>query len=306
MASEDDIDMSRDDLYEIVGCERTATREEIRRAYRRKARQLHPDVTGDPNSAKAFRRLVAAFETIMDESKRGAYETQRKRSSARSRAEAAWENMNKRASYSSPPPPPRPAGSRREAEARTREESEKRRMRWREIQYEEIFREHMPLDYSASSADRAAFVAELELAVQRFTRREATTEGFSNAGATRSSSSYSAEELSEELSQILKLTNREVLRAELTDAKHRSQRHRERARWLEGELLMAQNKAAGWRGATPSTEGDRVMFMQRELDFLQLSNRLSDRLNDQRTAVQLLRKREKAIETRLATLKEEG
>ena len=71
----------------------------------------------------------------------------------------------------------------------------------------------------------------------------------------------------EELSQILKLTNREVLRAELTDAKHRSQRHRERARWLEGELLMAQNKAAGWRGATPSTEGDRVMFMQRELDF---------------------------------------
>ena len=69
---------------------------------------------------------------------------------------------------------------------------------------------------------------------------------------------------------------------------------------------MAQNKAAGWRGATPSTEGDRVMFMQRELDFLQLSNRLSDRLNDQRTAVQLLRKREKAIETRLATLKEEG
>ena len=181
----DALDPTRDDPWKIIGIERGADMSELRRAYRRKARTLHPDVSSDPEAATKFRRLVAAFETLSDDVKRSAYETQRKRSSAKSRAQRAWDDLNRRASSSSSSSSSgsswgakgataedRPAGSRREAEARTREESDRRRQRWREIAFEEIFREHMPLDYSVSSPARAAFVAELEVAVQTFVRRQ--------------------------------------------------------------------------------------------------------------------------------------
>ena len=70
-----------DDCWEIVGAPRTATTEEIRKAYRRRARKLHPDVPGgDP--AK-FRRLVSAFETLMDRGSRSAWENSRRKTSAR-------------------------------------------------------------------------------------------------------------------------------------------------------------------------------------------------------------------------------
>lgn len=255
MASEDDIDMSRDDLYEIVGCERTATREEIRRAYRRKARQLHPDVTGDPNSAKAFRRLVAAFETIMDESKRGAYETQRKRSNARERAERQWNDVSRRgwsSSSSSSTASERPAGSRREAEAASKEESERRRQRWREMAFEDIWRDHMPLDYDASraAAGRVAFVSALEVTVQAFVRGKGQQQPqeqqqqHADRGGVASGVSPDRDPEAAETAELIKLTNREVLRSELADARHRTLKHRERVRWLEAELELANKKAA--------------------------------------------------------------
>ena len=158
--SADDIDPRNDDLYEILGAPVSATREELRRAYRRRARKLHPDVAG-PESAAAFRRLVAAFEHLMDESMRSSYETQRKRNSARERANAQWEQSSRRYSSSSSASSSRrttdrPAGSRRDAEAASREESERRRMRWREIAFEDIWREHMPLDSNLSVAQRTA------------------------------------------------------------------------------------------------------------------------------------------------------
>ena len=223
----------------------------------------------NPEAASAFRRLVAAFEILSDASKRGSYETQRKRSSARTRAQAAWEDLNRKASgggsgYTSASE--RPAGSRREAEAKTpetREQSERRRQRWREIQFEEVFREHMPLEYGGGASERIAFAAALEVAVQSFVRKEGGKSA-ADEGAAASDAS-STEEDGAELMTILRLSNLEVLRVELSDARHRSQRHRERARWLEGELALSEKKAAMWRGATPGSESERVQAMKREL-----------------------------------------
>jgi len=177
----------------------------------------------------------------------------------------------------------------------------------------------MPLSYEPSAADRAAFVAHMEVAVQSFVRRKqgnaeepasgsSASSGPSSAASSGSAASSSSATDAEdtELMALLKLSNREVLRVELGDARHRAQRHRERARWLEAELVLAEKKSEMWRGATPASEADRINQMQRELNFLELANRLRERLGDQRQAAQLLKRREKAIEARLATLRESG
>ena len=327
----DALDPSRDDPYSIVGVARDASREAIRRAYRRKAQVLHPDVNDDPDSASNFRRLVAAFEALMDDQTRALFDTARKRSSARSRAAQQWEDISRRTYGStdtarewgrqSASASQRPAGSRREAEERTREESEARRRRWREMAFEEVWREHMPLNYTAPTTHRASFVAALEVAVQAHVRaqRDASSSdatsatsggaggsegGVGDAGdAAGAGGRGAADAEAAETALLSKLTNREVLRSELSDAHHRTTKHRERARWLEAELALATKKAGMWRGATPASEADRVQGMERELAFLELANRLRERLGEQREALALLRKRERAIQDRLATLK---
>jgi len=288
-----------DDLYEIVGAPKTATNEELRRAYRRKARTLHPDVPG--GDAKSFRRLVAAFETLMDGGRRAAWETSRKRSSARERAQRQWQDINRKASggSGSGSAGQRPAGSRWDAERAStdaREEAEARRRSWRKSAFENVWRENMPLDHNAAEYDRAAFVRALEEIVGRFSG------GDGAARTTAVSNAASSDVESAELRELLQLTNREVLRVELQDATHRESKHRDRARWLEGELALAEQKASMWRGATPSTEYDRVQAMERELNFLELANRLRDRLADQRLALQRLAVRRRALSERLATM----
>ena len=52
------------DPYEIVGVDRSASKAEIQRAFRRRARECHPDVSGDPESVALFRELVAAFKML--------------------------------------------------------------------------------------------------------------------------------------------------------------------------------------------------------------------------------------------------
>jgi curved DNA-binding protein len=64
-----------DDHYQTLGVPRTASAEEIRKAYRELARKYHPDLHPDDESAKEkFKKVQAAFDVLNDPSKREMYD----------------------------------------------------------------------------------------------------------------------------------------------------------------------------------------------------------------------------------------
>ena len=58
------------DYYAILGVNRDASAEEIKKAYRRLARELHPDVNPDPQAQERFKIVTAAYEVLSDPEKR--------------------------------------------------------------------------------------------------------------------------------------------------------------------------------------------------------------------------------------------
>lgn len=55
-----------EDCWKVLGIRRDATLTEIRRAYRKRVKEFHPDASGNPETSEEFRRVVRAYEILTD------------------------------------------------------------------------------------------------------------------------------------------------------------------------------------------------------------------------------------------------
>lgn len=62
------------DYYEILGVEKSASADEIKRAYRKMALKFHPDRNKEADAEEKFKEINEAYEVLSDEKKRGAYD----------------------------------------------------------------------------------------------------------------------------------------------------------------------------------------------------------------------------------------
>ncbi len=62
------------DYYKVMGLERDASQDEIKRAYRKLARKFHPDVSKEADAEERFKEVNEAYEVLKDPDKRAAYD----------------------------------------------------------------------------------------------------------------------------------------------------------------------------------------------------------------------------------------
>ncbi len=62
------------DLYALLGVSRTAEQADIRRTFKKLARELHPDLNKDPAAGERFKGVTAAYEVLGDEQRRALYD----------------------------------------------------------------------------------------------------------------------------------------------------------------------------------------------------------------------------------------
>jgi curved DNA-binding protein len=62
------------DYYQVLGVDRSASQQDIQRAYRRLARRFHPDINSQPGAEERFKQIGEAYEVLSDEKKRARYD----------------------------------------------------------------------------------------------------------------------------------------------------------------------------------------------------------------------------------------
>jgi molecular chaperone DnaJ len=66
--------MAKRDYYETLGLERNASKDDIKGAFRKLARQYHPDVSKEPDAEERFKEINEAYGVLSDDQKRSAYD----------------------------------------------------------------------------------------------------------------------------------------------------------------------------------------------------------------------------------------
>src|SRR5262245_42693031 len=104
------------DYYAVLGVPRSATDEDVARAFRALAKERHPDAAlDDPDAAEDCKEIAAAYAVLGDEDTRRDYDRVRAEVAAPTRAPTATPGLAPRRSHGVDPPAPRKPWSRRKA-----------------------------------------------------------------------------------------------------------------------------------------------------------------------------------------------
>ena len=66
--------MNKRDYYEVLGLTKGASKEEIKKAYRKLSKQYHPDINKDDNAVDKFKEISEAYEVLSDDQKKAQYD----------------------------------------------------------------------------------------------------------------------------------------------------------------------------------------------------------------------------------------